>query len=219
MINKVLHNILNNNEFIAIVANGEPSNNPNITRLLQQATLIIACDGACAKLNNLSITPDYVIGDNDSITNNYLAKHSYIYDSDQNTNDLTKAFNFLKDKLKLQLPVIIFNANGYREDHFIANFALLNEFGIRHDKLFMLSDYGIFKYVATSQSIKCKIGQQISIFNLSENNKITSAGLKWELNNLSLNKLFAGTLNQAIQTNINITIQKPIIVYITFDFK
>ena len=203
MINKVLHNILNNNEFIAIVANGEPSNNPNITRLLQQATLIIACDGACAKLNNLSITPDYVIGDNDSITNNYLAKHSY----------------FLKDKLKLQLPVIIFNANGYREDHFIANFALLNEFGIRHDKLFMLSDYGIFKYVATSQSIKCKIGQQISIFNLSENNKITSAGLKWELNNLSLNKLFAGTLNQAIQTNINITIQKPIIVYITFDFK
>jgi thiamine pyrophosphokinase len=213
--------LINENNFIAIVANGEFTKSKLIINLLKKSKLIIACDGAAHELNKRDIIPDYVIGDNDSLIQNHEAKNPYIYINDQNTKDLTKAFNFAINQQEIKkLPILFFNANGNREDHFIGNFALLNEFGKQHNDICMISDFGIFKYYSTGKhEIKCLQNQQISLFNLEANNKISTDGLVWNLDNSSIDNLFMATLNQTLSNNYEIRSSKAIIIYTSFECK
>lgn len=221
IIQQTIANSIDENDFIAIVANGEFTKNKLIINLLKKSKLIIACDGAAHELNKRDIIPDYVIGDNDSLVQNYKAKNPYIYVSDQDTKDLTKAFDFTINQPEInKSPIVIFNANGNREDHFIGNFALLNEFGKQHNDVCMISDFGIFKYYPTGKhEVFCLPHQQISLFNLEANNKISTDELVWNLDNSSIDNLFMATLNQTLSNSYEIRSSKAIIIYTSFECK
>lgn len=206
---------------IAIVANGQFPERAEVIRLLEKSRIIIACDGAIQNLIKSKITADYIVGDGDSVCEipDKIVRNPYIHIADQNSNDLTKAFNYAKDNFPTS-PIIIFAANGLREDHSIANFGLLFEFSKKHDKIAMISDYGIFNSCRSGKSIFNVIkGQQISLFSLKQTTQINCPELKWPLSNFCFNHLYSGTLNQASGNQITIETTDNITLYRAYEIK
>lgn len=208
-------------KYYSIVANGEFPLSVELINILKNSNMIIACDGAGSKLNKIGITPDYIVGDSDSDKlKQAIAKNPYIYIEDQNCNDLTKAVIFLQNRIDSKSNVLIFAANGLREDHAIANIALLNQYAEYFDKIIMISDYGIFEtYKPWYKSINAIRGQQISLFSTDVNNKITCKELKWPLESSTLKYLNSGTLNQAISDKLIIKCDNKILLYRSFEIK
>lgn len=206
--------------YIAVVANGQMPTSENVICLLKQSTFTIACDGAGCKLNSMNIVPDYIVGDNDSNFKTGTAKNPYVFIEDQNCNDLTKAINFVMENYGTQLPIIIFAANGLREDHALANIALFMQYATKFTTILMISDYGIFNIANSGKNnFKTLIGQQISFFSLEHENVINCSELKWPLNDIKFPYLNSGTLNQATKNYLQISCDKPILLYRTFEIK
>ncbi|MBX9867578.1 MAG: thiamine diphosphokinase [Burkholderiales bacterium] len=210
---------------IAIVANGEfPSQNAVIEHLTD-SNLIIACDGAINQLASNNILADYVIGDGDSSSIDKIqlfAKNPYIKTPDQNSNDLSKAVNFLEQTFGTQHEVIIYAATGLREDHALANIALLLQYAQRFKNIHLLSDHGIFTVCHSgTQILASSAGQQISFFSLeqAQNNFLSCQELKWPLINLRLEYLNSGTLNQALGEQLTISCNHPMLIFRAFETK
>ena len=221
IINNPEYFLPNYTNYIAIIANGLFPTKPEIINFLKKAKLIIACDGAIHNLARIGILADYAIGDGDSaeIIARAFSKNPYIHIPDQNSNDLTKAFNFAIENLPDQ-PIIIFAASGLREDHAIANFGLLAEFATRNNKTAMLSDYGIFNVCRKGSTILTAItGQQISFFCLNQTTLVSCPELKWSLEDFSFKNIYSGTLNQATQNQLTIDSSGSLIVYRAFEIK
>ena len=220
MLQQILSQIYPLDRYNIIVANGEFPSHPFLLRLIKNAKTLICCDGAIHKLSSHHITPNYIIGDCDSlqILEDGILNDRIIKLPDQNTNDLTKAVDFAC--LELQLDnLIILGATGLREDHTIANIALLSEYINKVDEISIISEYGIFTVHNKSTKLSTIQGQQISFFTLDHESSISCNELKWPLKNHKFRKWYQGTLNEATSNYINIEIAGTIIVYRTFEIK
>ncbi len=235
---KKIYTIYDNNNII--IANGEFPMQNYLLKLINAKKLLICCDGAVNKLQNnpdtLNAIPDYIIGDLDSITpknqQKFANKSKIIHIQEQDTNDLTKAVSIAK-KLGID-ECLIFGATGLREDHAFSNIYLLSQYNKLFSKIAMISDYGIFTAYNINkniQTISCDtiIGQQISLF--SNTQLILSCKqLKWQLNNYRLHNISCATLNQAIDTQLEILVNNEaknldensdsyLIIYRAFEIK
>ncbi len=208
-------------EFNIILANGEFPKQQILIDLLNNAKKLICCDGAINSLEKHNIKADYIIGDCDSIPTELQNKYkdSIIKIDDQNINDLSKALNLAVD-LKLD-NIIILGATGLREDHTLANIALLAKYSRLFTNIAIISDYGIF----TAHQQNCKLAtiphQQISFFTLDPQVEISSSELKWQLDKLKLSAWNSGTLNEATTNYLNLQIagEHSVIVYRAFCVK
>lgn len=215
--------VLNNySEYIAVVANGEFPREPLLIQYLSNSSMVIACDGAINNLAEHHIIANYVIGDGDSANSvaTKSALNPYILITEQNSNDLTKALKFALE-LQLNLPIIIFGATGLREDHNLANIALLMQYHQQlSSEIIMLSDYGYFKPCNIGQNIiSCIKGQQISLFSFNPETIINCQELKWPLINHQFSYLNSGTLNEALGDKLTISCSNNILVYLAFSTK
>lgn len=210
---------------IAVVANGEFPKQAAIIEYLHSSATIIACDGAINHLAANNTLADYIIGDGDSSSFTQMSKfvkNPYIQILDQNNNDLSKAIDFVEQTFGTQHPVVIFAASGLREDHALANIALLMQYAKRFPTIYMLSDHGVFQVCnAGTQILPSIIGQQISFFSLedAQNNYISCVELKWPLLELKLDYLNNGTLNQATGTQLTINCTRPTLIFRAFEVK
>lgn len=180
-----------------IMADGLYPESQRALDYLHQASCIIVCDGATVKLLEHELKPDYIVGDMDSLPEQYKRRFESIISSseDQLTNDLTKAVN---KALELGLKqVVILGATGLREDHTMGNIGLLAEHG-QKIQLQMVSDYGVFNPVYESAEFNAFKAQQVSVFSIMENPAITLNNLKYPLNDHVLKNLWEGTLNEAL---------------------
>ncbi len=179
-----------------ILANGAFPTHPVPLARLQEADLIVCCDGAAEKLVANGLEPGIIIGDLDSVSPELKKKYKKIIvqDSDQETNDLTKAVNWcLTSGIR---EVAILGATGIREDHTLGNISLLADYSSRIDAV-ILTDTGSFRVYDRRVTIATKPGQQVSLFSIDPSLKVTSAGLKYPLDNLKLHSWWRGTLNEA----------------------
>ena len=179
-----------------ILANGTFPVHPVPLARLREVDLIVCCDGAAEKLVAHGFEPGIIIGDLDSVSPELKERYRRILvqDSDQETNDLTKAVNWcIATGIK---EVAILGATGIREDHTLGNISLLADYSRRIDAL-MLTDTGSFRVYDRSVTIASHLGQQVSIFSLDPALKVTSTGLKYPLKNLTLHNWWRGTLNEA----------------------
>ena len=188
-----------------ILADGAFPTRQNLITQILKAPYLIVCDGASSHIARFSRTPDAIIGDLDSITPRLKKrfKSQLIHISEQDTNDLTKAFNHCVN-LGFE-DITIFGATGKREDHMLANIFLLERFGEQVKSVRIKSDYGEFSYHTTPCTLSAKKGQQISLFSLDKEARLTSSGLKYPLTSLALKNLNAGTLNEALRTSFSLT--------------
>ncbi len=181
---------------------------------------LICCDGAINKLQKYSkVLPDAVVGDLDSIDSKLkadLGKRLKQF-PDQETNDLTKTMNFVSKELD-KSSVILLGASGERDDHFLANIALLPTYASLVDELIMLTDEGAFYLVQGESSFDVELAQQISVFNFAQS-PLTLRGVHWALDRAVLPELWCGTLNRADEELISIDCPNPCLLYLANECK
>ena len=190
---------------LIIVANGEFPTHKAPLDSLKNAKTIVACDGAADKLIKKKIIPTLIIGDLDSLSRKLKEnfKGQIIHKNDQSENDLRKAINYVSSKGIKDLTII--GATGKREDHTLGNiFSIIKYSGMINIKI--LTDTGYFTCVDKSRKIKTKVGQNISLFSPDNTIKVSSKGLKYNLNSECISTLFYGTLNESISKNLEIQI-------------
>ena len=202
---------------IILIANGTFPTHSKTLEILNESEFIICCDGAANSLKKNNKIPDIIIGDLDSVNNEFLNLDDVkiVHIENQNDNDLRKALKWISENMKIDKLSII-GSTGLREDHTIGNIAsfLYEKYNF---KIEILTDTGCFYVVNKSKIIKTFPGQYISLFCLNDNQKITTKGLKYELKNSSIN-LYSATLNVAQKNQITITLKLdiPILVYLCY---
>ena len=194
-----------------ILANGTFPTHPVALAVLRDAEPLVCCDGAANKLIAFGMTPEVIIGDLDSIAPEYRFRFSrlLVEDGDQETNDLTKAVHWCQCSGIKALTIL--GATGGREDHTIANIALLARYN-RDIHADLVSDHGIFRVIRETTRFPSFPGQQISIFSLTPETAITAAGLKFPLKELQLRELWQGSLNEASGDSFSICFKSGVLL-------
>ena len=203
---------------VVIVANGQFPSHEIPLDILRRAQYVVACDGAIAHLRQAGVGADVIIGDGDSVPEEF--RHLLIQISEQEDNDLTKATRYCINHASLitlhssLLRVAYLGATGLREDHTLGNISLLmryyREMGI--DGV-MFTDYGFFIPAYGTRTFSSAKGQQVSIFNFGST-RITSEGLRW--NSYAYDQWWQGTLNEALSDTFTLAADGYYMVYLQF---
>jgi thiamine pyrophosphokinase len=182
--------------------------------LLHAADKIICCDGAVIKLLDYGLEPYAIVGDLDSVPNRLIRKYHdrTFFDPDQETNDQTKAVLWCREHNIDH--IVILGATGLREDHTIGNISLLADY-IEYIDVMMVTNTGIFIPINTSKTFQCHKGQQVSIFAITPDTKITSHNLKYEITERCFSNWNQGTLNESLSDSFSIIIDRgKLIIYL-----
>ncbi|HLN21509.1 MAG TPA: thiamine diphosphokinase [Bacteroidales bacterium] len=201
---------------IVIVADGNFPVNSIPLSYIRNAKKIICCDGSTETLACSGFIPDAIVGDMDSLPRELETKFAdRIYkDSDQETNDLTKAVNWCLAEGFDNLVIV--GATGKREDHTIGNISLLAEYMLRTNVI-MVTDTGFFIPLKESSVIPSFEGQQVSVFSIDINTEITSVGLKYPLSRTKIHNWWQATLNESLGRSFRLDFNSGrLIVYLKF---
>jgi thiamine pyrophosphokinase len=183
---------------------------------LKNAERIICCDGSAQNLILSGLKPDAIVGDMDSLNIDLADRFAdRIYqDKNQETNDLTKAVKWCSGMG--YKDIVIVGATGKREDHTLGNISLLAEY-INDLNVIMVTDTGILRPLLKSSSISSFPGQQISIFSIDPETKVTSHGLRYPLNRTKITNWWFATLNEALGDSFSLEFNPGrVIVYLKF---
>jgi thiamine pyrophosphokinase len=220
------------NERLGIVFTGGDGPEPGIIRVnLTANPLIVAADSGLLLAEGAELTPDWIIGDMDSVGTERLAVYApekiLRFHSDKDYTDTELAVSFLREKGCG--PVWIIGGGGGRIDHL---------FGIR--SLFE-RDYPPERWITAAEDIRClqalqqsatphSAGQKpcgalpsvleftsgsrapldpVSVFPLGDGPwKAESAGLTWPLAGLGWNRGFFGLSNKAPEGAFTIRVKQ-----------
>lgn len=194
-----------------IVANGDFPSHQIPLSFLKNAERIVACDGAVNQLLERGIVPQFVVGDCDSIDKVLPPSIKLVFYSEQETNDLSKAFRFCVENGWDQITIL--GATGKREDHALGNFALLADFA-EQASVQALTDYASFIPVTKSSCFHSYLNQQVSIFSMRPGTLISCENLMYPLDSKSLDRLWMGTLNQAISSDFTVNFDSGVLIIV-----
>ncbi|WP_432632890.1 thiamine diphosphokinase [Brachyspira sp.] len=182
--------------------------------ILRNANFICCCDGAVVKHIKNGGKLDAIVGDGDSIPENFKRKYKNILhiETEQETNDQTKATRFCINKGFNRIAYI--GATGKREDHTLGNISHLITY-LKEYKIdaVMLTDYGYFVASQGNSKFASFKGQQISFFNI-DCSKFESKGTIWETS--AYKYWWQGTLNEALGDEIEILSDGFFLVFRTY---
>lgn len=198
-----------------ILANGEFPSHEIPLSILNNNEYIVCCDGAINTLSHSKITPQAIVGDCDSLSdeNKIRYKNLIIQINEQETNDLTKSVQYCIEQGKKDL--IVLGGTGKREDHSIANISLLADYIEYIDDICMVTNYGVFNAINTSSIFETYPGQQISLFSISAC-EITAEKLKYPIQNRVFTNWWQATLNESESDNFMIKTNGKLIVFRAF---
>jgi thiamine pyrophosphokinase len=196
-----------------IIGNGDFPSTRIPIEVLDNAETIVVCDGAANQYIPTGRPFDLIIGDGDSISSANRTRFADIirYNPDQQTNDQTKAVQFLLSQGKRRIAIVA--ATGKREDHTLGNIALLAEYLDWGADVRSYTDYGVFIPCRDTITLEVRQGAQVSIFNIDAVG-FTSQNLAYPLYDFTA--LWQGTLNEATAEQITISAAGRYIVYVTY---
>jgi len=198
-----------------ILANGAPPQHPIPCQILANARLLVCCDGALATARLLGREPDFVVGDGDSISaaDRQSLGDRFVHVPEQETNDLAKAFSFACRSAAMPAPFAILGATGLREDHTLGNIFRLVDFTAEVPVTVLYTDSGTFEVLRGERTFACRTGEAVSIFAPFPDTAVSSEGLEWPLDGVSLASLWSGTLNRTTGESFALRTNQPILVY------
>lgn len=176
-----------------VLANGEYPTNPLPLQILAEAPYVICCDGGADEYIRQGHVPDAIIGDGDSLSDENLRKYAHLLHriTEQDTNDQTKAVNYLLSQGKRHIAIV--GATGKREDHTLGNISLLIDYMRAGAIVRTYTDYGVFIPCRDTQIFPCQPGQQVSIINFTAHG-LHGKGLAFPLSDFT--NWWQGTLNE-----------------------
>lgn len=200
-----------------IVANGAFPTHATPLAALRSARAVVCCDGAADRLSEeAGLAPSWIVGDLDSLSETLRARfpERLVRVTEQETNDLAKAFRFCRTQGWSDLLIV--GATGLREDHTLANLALLADFA-REASVLLLTDTGWFTPLLTSARLPSVAGQQVSLFALEPRTSVSAEGLAYPVDGVRLDRWWRAALNEAQGEWFSVTFQGgPLLVYQTY---
>ena len=202
---------------VILAAGDFPARGSEPERLLRAATRVIACDSAAAAYRRrFHRWPDVIVGDLDSFDagGDADAQRRCVRVAEQETNDLDKALALCRadDPSGWRDATVIVGATGKREDHTIGNVyrALAAEVPV-------VSEHGTFWPVRGRLTVRTRKDAGISVFAPDPETRMTSRGLRWELDSVRFTTPFCATLNRAASETVSVTSTRPAFVYVARD--
>jgi thiamine pyrophosphokinase len=192
-----------------VICNGEVPSKKILSPFLKAKPFILCADGGANKARAIGITPDCIIGDLDSITKStrrYFSSAPIIHLPDQESTDLEKALDYLLQN-KFTTAVVA-GATGERPDHMFSNFSILLKY---HTKISMkfLDERCSVEIVRKKIRFGAKVGQQISLVPMGKCSGIVTKGLKFPLNNETLELgVREGSSNEATRRMVSVSVKK-----------
>jgi thiamine pyrophosphokinase len=171
-----------------LVVNGNKPSKRLIKQLINKSySKLIAVDGGANFLYEMKIIPDVIIGDLDSLSEASLEKikapTELIRIGRQSDTDVEKAIKYLiRQKYS---HAIIVGIDGNRFDHQLGNLSI----GLKYFERIIINIIegdSILSFIGSPTKFSAIKGETISIFNFEKNTKISSEGLKYTLDGLSL---------------------------------
>ncbi len=199
-----------------ILANGLFPTHATPAGALRAAAQVVCCDGASDKLVRAGLQPSWIVGDLDSVSADVRARFGdrLVRVSEQDTNDLGKAFRFCLSRGWTDL--LILGATGLREDHMLGNVSLLADFA-RQASVRMLTDTGWFTPLLGTAELPSQAGQQVSLFSLDPRTAVSADGLRYPLEGLRLERWWQASLNEACGDRIRVRFEGgPVLVFQTY---
>ena len=196
-----------------ILANGDYPSNEKPLQILEEAPIVVCCDGGANEYIAKGHLPNIIIGDGDSLSEENRLKHASLlhHIPDQETNDQTKAVQYLLAQGKRKIAIV--GATGKREDHTIGNVSLLMEYMRMGAVVRSYTDYGVFIPCKDTCTFNCNIGQQVSIFNFTAKN-LQSEGLAYPIYDFT--SWWQGTLNECTDTSFTIKAEGEYLLFINY---
>jgi thiamine pyrophosphokinase len=191
---------------IAIVANGTLGDKDLLAKKLARYRTIIAVDGGLKNCHLAGVTPHFIIGDMDSAspeiqkTYRHIAKK--IFPIEKNQTDLELA---VEEVISQNIArAVIFCALEMRIDHSLYNLYLLSRY---REMLTIHSDYETLFVVQGEQTIYTHPGQTVSLISLGAPAKqVTTNGLKWDIQNATIDRRFMSISNVCLNDSFTIEI-------------
>jgi len=199
---------------VLIIANGKATKKKLLQKLVNKSDCIIAADGGANICFQNNITPDYVIGDFDSIDIN-LKSHfkttEFIYKPNQEEHDLLKALKFCKT-LKPQ-KVICTVVFGKRIDHTFSNLFILQNQNFKFELEF-IDDYAKVFIINNKHKFNLSPNNPISFLSYTPVFGVTLKGFKYNLNKKDFPDGFNGVSNEIAETPASISVKKGSLIAI-----
>lgn len=193
--------------------------------LLENASVVVCCDGAFRKwLKHFGDRlPDAVVGDMDSLPK-FIQKRFLtllVKVDEQDYNDLTKSVRLVLERWPEMTEIHILGATGMREDHTVGNLGLLMEYQRMFDlggrKMDMVSDYGTAFAVTDSCELHVGAGRRVSLFSADPTLRVISKGLHWPLADVVFDAWWKATLNRADEDIISLEFSHPSCLLVMLD--
>ena len=196
-----------------ILANGDYPSASMPLQVLAEAPYVVCCDGGANEYLAKGHLPDVIVGDGDSLSTENRMKYASLifHNPDQETNDQTKAVQFLLSQGKLRIAIV--GATGKREDHTIGNVSLLMEYMRMGAEVRSYTDYGVFIPCKDTCSFDCSPGQQVSIFNFTAKG-LKSKGLAYPIYDFT--SWWQGTLNTCTDNSFTIEAEGEYLVFLNY---
>lgn len=208
---------------ICIILNGKIKNYDYIKNIITKNNYdyIICADGGANHSYKMGITPDYIIGDLDSISSNiidfYKLKNVKFekFPSKKNETD-TEICVYLASRLNAK-EIDFIGALGGRLDHMIANINLL--YYVRNQGIYtkiISEDEDIYIAINEEISISGDMGDTISVIPLNGDAKgVTLNRLEYPLNNYDMKfSLPLGISNVMLDKKCNIKVEQGSLIII-----
>jgi thiamine pyrophosphokinase len=198
---------------VLIVANGELKNKPFCRKAAKGKDIIIAADGGADNCIKIGLTPNYIIGDFDSISKQAMKKFkdrsNIVHDETQNSTDMEKSIDLAKKLKCTSLEVIC--ATGLRTDHAFSN--IISLLKAKFPSKITDGNHEIF-IVTGKITISGKKGDSISVLPVSKVKGLTYSGLKWQVKNKNVETGWLGTSNEMIENRAEIKLKSGKVIVI-----
>ena len=171
-----------------ILANGKPPKKSIISFYKSRGfDTLICADGGANSAFKMSLVPDVIIGDLDSISTEALREFKLVSKiieiKRQNDTDVEKCLKFaIKKRFD---EALLMGVTGNRLDHTFCNLGIVLKF-FSQINISLVAENSFLKPVKGSVSLKSFKGETISLYGFDKKTKITSSGLKYPLKNVSL---------------------------------
>lgn len=194
-----------------VIANGRFPRHPLPLSYIENAAHVVCCDGAANEFIAVGGTPDAIVGDGDSISEENRQRFADILhiSSDQEINDLTKSVHFCIEQGITD--IVIVGGTGKREDHTLGNISLLAEY-IEMVHVIMATNWGLFTPIQSDREFRSFEGEAVSLFSF-DREPITARGLKYPLENRVLTNWWQGSLNASLGDTFTVETKGRVVVF------
>lgn len=192
----------------------------NLKLDIEQNDLVIAADGGYEKAKSLGVYPKIIIGDFDSIKENYNIANIEIIKHKIEKDD-TDTFLAVKEGIKRGFKdFVVIGGLGGRLDHTLANLSLLKFIYNNNSKGIILDNKNEIRFLSNDKIEILKTNKKnVSVLAYSDKAEgVSIKGLKYSLKNATISNSFPiGVSNVFTQDKALISVEKGELIIIVFN--